>query len=176
MTFTRDIERVKLHEDSKRLNNKTTKNNTVYGIVLSALPDMYARAIKNRRFIRRKSDDDRFLHILFHCLDIEQDRRSFEKIYYLKNLDIFTTENNVDKYDTIYIWDCLDCGKEVHINTNSKIIPSDFLCDKCFNNSIRTPIIRNDIIREFVKFNNFITDKMKNEYDYFNNKMKNNRN
>ena len=71
------IERFNLTENVNRLNKKTTKKGSKYGIDLTKLPNLYRSLLKNRLYARHFSEDNRLLKIIFLLADIENDRYYF---------------------------------------------------------------------------------------------------
>lgn len=175
-TYTRDINRVEIKKSSTRLNKMSTKKNTIKGIDLTTLMPLHVSLLKNRLFSHNILDNDTTMKILFKCIDIEEDRKTFDKIYYLKRLNVYITEKQISEYNEIYKWKCLDCDEDILINNNTKLIHTDFFCTKCFNESKRLLKVRTDVIIEFKKFNSFIIDKATKDFKYMKKKIEKNRN
>lgn len=174
-TYIRDINRAELKKDSNRLNKMSTKKNTVKGIDTTTLMPLHVSLIKDRLFSHITLDNDITMKILFKCIDQEEDRKTFDKIYFIKKLDVYITENQINDYNEIYKWKCIECDCDILINGNTKIIHTDFLCKKCFNDSKRSMKVKQNIIEEFKSFNSIIIDKTKKDFKYIKKKIEKNR-
>lgn len=161
------------NSNENRINKFTSKKNTRFGIVLNNLPNVYKNLLKNRWFTRYIADDDEVVNIVFHLLDIENDRKSYNKIYYLNHLDKITTKNQIKYFNNIVRWKCSNCGKEIEIDTSKKIRHRSLVCESCLEKDIR--ILNENLIENYSELSNFIINKIKKDHDYLNRKIIKNR-
>jgi DNA-directed RNA polymerase subunit RPC12/RpoP len=159
--------------ESGRINQYTSKKNTRFGIILENLPYVYKSLLKNRWFSRYIADDDEILNIAFHCLDIENDRKSYNKVFYLEHLDRITTKNKIKYFSNIIKWKCSICEAKIEIDTSKKIKHRNLVCENCLEKNVR--ILDSRVVENYTEFSKFLIDKIKKDHDYLTSKMQKNR-
>ncbi len=158
------LERSKQYNSSARLNKKSNQRNFRFGINLNLLNETYQNLIKNRKVIRRFADDDRILKILFNCIDQENDHRSYDKIFYIRELDSFVMQRNLYKLNNTFFWKCSFCESDIELDNNKKFNATSFLCNYCrldYNSKIVDP----RIVDNFKNFTLDINTRLNNKYN-----------
>jgi len=172
LKFYEEIHRVTDGEKANRINKYSSKRNTKYGIVLDNLPETYRSLLKNRLLVRYLANDDIALLVAFHCADIENDHKEYDKVFYLPHLDKFTTSKKIKYFNNIVKWKCSICEKEIKIDTSRKLKHQNLLCKNCVKKGVST--IDEKVIINYTKLSKYIIDKLGVDYKYLIKKIKKN--
>ena len=166
----KEIKRGKEYKNSKRLNKYANQKGNRFGVSLKDFAKSYKNLLKNRLFISSLMNDDRLLELAFYCLDIENDHKIYNKVYYIKHLDKITTLNSINYNNNLIIWKCSFCESDIIVDISSKINHKDLFCDKCKPEGI-VRIIDERVTRNFSKLNNYIVDKINTDFTVLSDKM-----
>ena len=158
----------------RRINKCSNKTNHKFNIDLSSLPETYVGLLKNRKFIKHYVNDDKLLNILFYCLDQENDHRSYDTVYYIRDIDRLVMQRNLYKLDRIDFWKCSFCENEIEIDNSKKISHHHFLCSDCKDEYTNTTKIDARIINNFNEYSESVNENLKKKYKVLLSKMKKN--
>lgn len=147
-----------------RLNKNSNKSNYKYNIDLNSLPEMYRGLLKNRKFVKPFVHDDKLLNILFYCLDQENDHKSYDTVYYIREIDRLVMQRNLYKLNRITYWTCSFCDSEIEIDSTKRIHYHHLLCNECKDDYNHNGVIDVRIIQNFKNYSEYINNMFKNKY------------
>lgn len=163
---------VRKKKNSNVINNKySSSKNTRFGIDLTKLSPIYKRLLLNRNFSKFVVDDDRAFRILQHCVDMEEDHKSYDKVYYLKNADIYTVQKNLENVINIVKTDCSYCKNNLYIDS-TKYNLRDFVCEECSKIKTDDEFLDTRLINNFIKFNKEIIENLNYKYKVIKSELK----
>ena len=157
------VRKKKVDKKSNSNNKYTTTNNTRFGIDLTKLSPIYKRLLLNRNFSKFIVDDNRAFRILQHCVDMEEDHKSNDKVYYLKNANIYTVQKNLETTVNILKTKCSYCDNNLYIDS-TKYTVKDFVCKECTKVKTEDEFLDTRLINNFINFNKQIIENLNYKY------------
>ncbi len=138
-----------------------------YGILTDPLPKVQKDLLKNNKFIKKVSEDDHTLHILFRIADMESLHKGNRKYWFNPYQNKITTYSDIEvDYDNIE-WYCAICNKDIIINMYERK-PKYFYCNECRHAYYKVRFkIDKKVIESSVNFTLYCKNLLKEEHQNY---------
>jgi hypothetical protein len=101
-----------------------------YGIIFKTLKSHHHDLLKENRFIKRYSEDDRFIQIILRISDMEQENKNLQFFWYNPLKDAVTTKKEIEMASNEVDWNCAICEAEI-VSKMNDFSTGNFLCNAC---------------------------------------------
>lgn len=118
----------KYYPKLRRLNHGAIKRK--HGIVLTNLYPEQQNLLTENEFLKEIVDDDQVVYGLFKLLEIEQQNRKKDKLWYNPYTDTATTYKEILEASEFVDWTCAICKKPIKSNM-TEFTPENFVCEDC---------------------------------------------
>lgn len=112
----------------------------VYGIKIESLQKRQQDILIHNRFVKRHSDDDRYIQALFYMADMEAKEKNLRTWWpnpYTNEISKY--QEIIDRYDYLN-WPCAICGDEIEIKIGVYKW-KHFCCSSCKSNKLPKKMI-----------------------------------
>jgi len=133
-----------------------------FGIIFNTLNPHHQKLLKENRFIKKYSDDDNFVQILFRISDMEQQNKNLKSFWYNPVRDEVTTKKDIHKAHREVEWNCAICKEDI-VSTMDNFNTENFLCLECKEAFANTETVDERIKDSSVAFTQYCKTLLKRE-------------
>jgi len=122
-----------------------------HGIWLDPLLPSYQKLLKNNNFMKKFTNNEQVLRIIFYMTDMENQNKNHRKYWYNPHTKDVTLYKEFLKDSKYLEWKCAFCETPIRSSVED-FSPTNFCCDKCGEGIEKKEMIDKLIVQSSLKF------------------------
>lgn len=122
-----------------------------YGIIFNTLKPHHHDLLKENRFIKKYSEDDKFIQIILRISDMEQQNKNLQFFWYNPIKEEITTKKEIEVAANEVDWNCAICEDEI-VSKMNDFSTGNFLCSGCKDAFEHAEIVDDRIKESSIEF------------------------